>query len=516
MLSIFRNLPIGSRLVFSFGGAIALLVALSLFTMFELSKVRGVAAEVSGPQAERLSLAEEWRMNIVVNAQRTLALVTTTDSQQTKSFEAEIKRTSARTSEVQKRFGELETTAEGLAALGRMAEFRKNYLAQRDLLMQARVGGDAARTQEAAERFKPMITAYNDVASELVAFETQRHKALSAEVVDTVDFTGMAILVAAAAGVLSAGLFGFVMYRSTVPPLKAARDVADRIAGGDLGTRIDATGRDEIGLLMLALAEMQESFRTLVGGIRRSADSIGVASVEVASGNQDLSSRTEQAAASLQKTASSVEQITSTVRHSAESAKQADELARAASAVAAKGGEAVIEVGRTMEGIQSSSRRIADIIGTIDGIAFQTNILALNAAVEAARAGEQGRGFAVVATEVRNLAQRSASAAREIKTLIGDSVDRVEVGSAQALGAGQTIGELVASVKRVSDIVAEISAASAQQAHGIDEINEAVSHLDQATQQNAALVEQSAAAAESLKDQASTLAQSVQRFRLAA
>ena len=515
MFSLFRNLPIGSRLVFSFGGAVALLLALSLFTVAELRKVRGVAAEVSGPQSERLSLAEEWRMNVMVNAQRTLALVTTTDSEQKKSFEAEIKRTSARTSEVEKRFAELEATSEGLAAQQRMAEFRKRYLAQREVLMQARAANNTAKTQEEAERFKPMIAAYSDLASELVTIESKRQKALSAEVVDTVDFTSVAILVAAAAGVVSASFFGFVMYRCTVPPLKTARDIADRIAGGDLSSRIDSTSRDEIGLLMLSLAEMQESFRALVGGIRRSADSIGVASVEVASGNQDLSSRTEQAAASLQKTASSVEQITGTVRHSAESAKQADDLARAASVVAAKGGEAVIEVGRTMEGIQSSSRRIADIIGTIDGIAFQTNILALNAAVEAARAGEQGRGFAVVATEVRSLAQRSASAAKEIKTLIGDSVDRVEVGSAQALGAGKTIGELVAGVRRVSDIVAEISAASAQQAQGIDEINEAVSHLDQATQQNAALVEQSAAAAESLKDQAATLAESVQRFRLA-
>jgi methyl-accepting chemotaxis protein len=252
-----------------------------------------------------------------------------------------------------------------------------------------------------------------------------------------------------------------------------------------------------------------------VGDIRSSVDSIGTASAEVAAGNHDLSARTEEASASLQQTASSVEQISSNMRQSSDSASEANRLARDASDVAGQGGQAVLRVVATMEAISQSSRRIGDIVGVIDGIAFQTNILALNAAVEAARAGEHGRGFAVVASEVRALAQRSATAAREIKGLIEDSLQRVEVGAQQAQDAGRTIEGVVQSVQRVSDIVGHITTAASEQAQGIGEVNDAVAQLDQATQQNAALVEQSAAAAASLKDQALSLSRAVQRFRLA-
>jgi methyl-accepting chemotaxis protein len=306
------------------------------------------------------------------------------------------------------------------------------------------------------------------------------------------------------------------MYRQTVPSLIEAREVADRIANGDLSREVRSSNRDEVGQLMQSLSTMQLSLRKLVDGILQSSDTIGTASQQVASGNQDLSARTEQTASSLQQTASSVEQISSTVRNSAESAKRANQLARDASEVATMGGDAVVAVVMAMDGIQSSSQKISDIIGTIDGIAFQTNILALNAAVEAARAGEQGRGFAVVATEVRALAHRSAEAAKEIKTLIGKSVEQVDAGSKQAHQAGQTLKDVVASVERVATIVEEISTATAAQAQGIAEINTAVAQLDHSTQQNAALVEESAAAAESLKDQAGMLSHSVLQFRLAA
>jgi methyl-accepting chemotaxis protein len=330
-----------------------------------------------------------------------------------------------------------------------------------------------------------------------------------------VNFMKLASAAVTATCVAASVLLCWLLNRSVVGPLARAQETADRVADGDLSVDLASTSTDEVGRLTESLGRMQDSLRTLVGSIRLSVESIGVASSEVAMGNQDLSERTEQSAASLQQTASSVEQISSTVRQSADSARQADQLAQQASDVATRGGKAVASVVATMDGIQASSRKIADIIGVIDGIAFQTNILALNAAVEAARAGEQGRGFAVVATEVRNLAQRSATAAKEIKLLIGDSVDRVEAGSQQARSAGDTLTEVVASVRRVSDIVSEISAAASEQAQGIGEINQAVANLDQATQQNAALVEESAAAASSLKDQATTLAQSVQKFRLA-
>jgi methyl-accepting chemotaxis protein len=301
---------------------------------------------------------------------------------------------------------------------------------------------------------------------------------------------------------------------SICDPLEAARRIAERIAAGDLSQKIAHDGSDETGALMRSLEDMQKSLQKMVGELRTSSDNIGVASGEIAAGNADLSQRTEETASNLQKTASSMEQLTVTVKQSADAARTANQLASSAAAVAAKGGTVVSQVVSTMDEINASSKKIADIIGVIDGIAFQTNILALNAAVEAARAGEQGRGFAVVASEVRSLAQRSADAAKEIKSLIGTSVDKVESGARLVQDAGSTMSEIVASVQRVTDIIGEITAASAEQSEGIGQINGAVTQLDQMTQQNASLVEQSAAAAESLKDQARRLAGIVATFRV--
>ncbi len=298
-------------------------------------------------------------------------------------------------------------------------------------------------------------------------------------------------------------------------PLVDAEALADAIAKGDLtsaATQIE--GKDEASHLMRSLQHMQQSLQQLVGQLRTSADSIRTASVEIASGNQDLSARTEQTASNLQQAASSMVQLTGTVRQTADSAQTANQLVSSASSAANKGGQVVSQVVATMDEINTSSKKISDIIGVIDGIAFQTNILALNAAVEAARAGEQGRGFAVVAGEVRSLAQRSAEAAREIKTLISASVERVEIGARLVQDAGSSMNDIVSSVQRVSDIIGEISAASAEQSEGIGSINQSVVQLDQMTQQNAALVEQSAAAAESLKDQAEALALAVDKFRI--
>jgi methyl-accepting chemotaxis protein len=304
--------------------------------------------------------------------------------------------------------------------------------------------------------------------------------------------------------------------RSITQPIAYAAELAQSIASGDLTQQVQVQGQDEAATLLRGLAHMQASLRALVSEVHDSSISIQSSSAEVASGNADLSHRTEQAAGSLQETASSMEQLTGTVRHSAESAREASQLAHTAAEVAQRGGSVVAQVVSTMEEINQSARKIADIIGTIDGIAFQTNILALNAAVEAARAGEQGRGFAVVASEVRSLAQRSAAAAREIKTLIGVSVDRVDAGSKLVADAGSTMTELVASVQRVSHIIGEISSAAGEQSSGISQVNSAVARLDGMTQQNASLVEQSAAAAESLKDQAQRLNTVVGAFRLQA
>ena len=296
--------------------------------------------------------------------------------------------------------------------------------------------------------------------------------------------------------------------------LAQARLVAEQVRDGDLATPVVDQAQDEVSPLLATLAEMQQSLSRVVGSVRSNADSVATASAQIAQGNQDLSGRTEQQASALQQTAATMEELGTTVRHNADSAKQANQLAQNASTVAAQGGDVVGQVVTTMQGINDSSRKIADIISVIDGIAFQTNILALNAAVEAARAGEQGRGFAVVASEVRSLAQRSAEAAKEIKTLIGHSVEQVEQGTALVDQAGKTMGEIVSSIQRVSDIVAEISSASVEQSSGVQQVGQAVTQMDQATQQNAALVEQSAAAADSLKGQAQQLVQAVAVFKL--
>ncbi|MEY2892745.1 MAG: hypothetical protein RJA98_2653 [Pseudomonadota bacterium] len=297
-------------------------------------------------------------------------------------------------------------------------------------------------------------------------------------------------------------------------PIDEARALASAIATGDLTQSVNTAGNDEATDLLTQLQGMQTSLREMVGEVQSSTDSITTSSQEIASGNQDLSQRTEITASNLQQTSSSMEQLTGTVRQSADSARQANQLASSAADVAQRGGAVVAQVVTTMQEINTSSRKIADIIGVIDGIAFQTNILALNAAVEAARAGEQGRGFAVVAGEVRSLAGRSAEAAREIKSLIGASVERVDAGTKLVGDAGHTMTEIVGSVQRVSDIIGEITAAAGEQSDGIGQVNTAVTQLDQMTQQNAALVEQSAAAAESLKDQAQRLSQVIARFRL--
>ena len=319
--------------------------------------------------------------------------------------------------------------------------------------------------------------------------------------------------VSIAAGLILSWITGIFLIRSIGDSIGQANQVAASIAAGDLTSRIEVKSNDEIGQLLNSMKHMQESLHSIVNQVRTGTDLIAAASSQIAAGNQDLSSRTEQQASSLEETASSMEELTSTVRQNADNAQQANQLAVNASNVAIKGGTVVSQVVETMNAINESSKKMSDIIGVIDGIAFQTNILALNAAVEAARAGEQGRGFAVVATEVRSLAQRSASAAREIKALIDNSVSKVESGSVLVNEAGVTMQEVVTSIRRVNDIMTEITAASREQSDGIEQVNQAIAQMDQVTQQNAALVEEAAAAAESMQDQAAGLVQAVSIFR---
>ena len=327
----------------------------------------------------------------------------------------------------------------------------------------------------------------------------------------------MVSLAAIVGGLAFAAVFGLTLVRWLRNQLGGepgdAAALARSVAAGDLSVRIDLRPGDSTSM-MAQLKAMQESLARVVNNVRQNADGVATASAQIAQGNTDLSSRTEEQASALEQTAASMEELSGTVKQNADNARQGNQLAQSASTVAIRGGEVVGQVVETMKGINDSSRKIADIIGVIDGIAFQTNILALNAAVEAARAGEQGRGFAVVAGEVRNLAQRSASAAKEIKTLIGTSVDKVDAGSRLVAAAGQTMEDIVASVKRVTDIMGEISAASLEQSSGIEQVNQAIGLMDQATQQNAALVEHAAADAESMKEQAGKLAKSVVGFTL--
>ncbi|MEW6707592.1 MAG: methyl-accepting chemotaxis protein [Pseudomonadota bacterium] len=353
-----------------------------------------------------------------------------------------------------------------------------------------------------------------EAASALSQHLAQRSKTHGLELDAQIDRVQLLLGASVVVSLLLMAATTVVLVRGITTPLQQAIGIARRVAAGDLSSHIEVTSRNEMGDLLRSLKTMNESLASLVASVRHSSDSIATGSSEIAGGSADLSARTERQASNLQQTAASMEQLTATVRNNADAAIQAEQLARSASEVASHGGATVSEVVTTMEQISASSKRISDIIGVIDGIAFQTNILALNAAVEAARAGEQGRGFAVVAGEVRSLAQRSAQAAKEIKTLISDSVEKVEVGSRQVNDAGRTMSDIVRQVKRVSDLLGEISAATHEQTAGISQVSTAVGQLDEVTQQNAALVEQSTAAAESLRQQASRLVDAVAVFKL--
>ena len=349
----------------------------------------------------------------------------------------------------------------------------------------------------------------------LSSHERGRVTAASEELTKGSSRSSQMMLFAMLAGVALALAAGFIVSRSITEPLRSSLVAANRVAEGDLTVKLQANGRDEIGELVSALARMAEKLRQVIGTMRQSSESVFMASGEIAAGNQDLSQRTERQAASLQETASTVVHMTETVRRNAEAAHQASRLAVEASSVASTGGERVSQVVETMDAITDSSRKISEIVGVIDGIAFQTNILALNAAVEAARAGDQGRGFAVVAGEVRSLAQRSATAAKEIKTLIAANVDKVQAGSRLVGDAGETMAQIVRSSQRVADIVSEINSATAEQTQGLELVNKSIGHVDQVTQQNAALVEEAAAAAASLQSQTRTLNDAVSLFKLA-
>ncbi|MDE2370342.1 MAG: HAMP domain-containing protein [Burkholderiales bacterium] len=406
-------------------------------------------------------------------------------------------------------------STEGRARYDRLLAARKAFLGFTDEVLA--LAGQRKQAAATALLFGPRYAtqaAYLAALADLNGYQEQLLDASIVKASDVYDQGRLTLALVAAIAMLAGVASAFVLTRSITRPLDLAVAAANRVAEGDLTHRIEAGSRDETGRLLGALQRMQESLQRVVCDVRSNAESVAAATSQIAQGNLDLSSRTEQQAAALQQTAASMDELGATVKQNADNARQADRLAQGASSTAVQGGEVVARVVETMKDINASSRRIADIIGTIDGIAFQTNILALNAAVEAARAGEQGRGFAVVASEVRSLAQRSAEAAREIKSLITASVERVEVGTSQVDEAGSTMTEVVGAIRRVTAIMGEISAASVEQSAGVGQVGAAVSQMDQATQRNAALVEESAAAAEGLKQQAEQLVDAVSVFRL--
>ena len=414
-----------------------------------------------------------------------------------------------------KRYRALPTTAEERKLAEEAEALRSTFLRDgAQVLMQAVQARDEARVNKMIMDVMPAL--YRPLGDKVMALNRfQLDVAKDSYEAGQHEHTALSMLTCGllVGGIVAGGLLTWALRRSITVPLMQAIEQAEHITQGDLTHTIRVDRADETGRMLAALQRMQESLLKMVGQVRAGSDSIASATQQIATGNADLSQRTEQQASSLEQTASSMEQLTSIVRQNADNARQASTLAGNASDIAVKGGEVVGRVVDTMAGINESSKKIADIIGVIEGIAFQTNILALNAAVEAARAGEQGRGFAVVAGEVRSLAQRSATAAKEIKELISDSVGRVENGSTLVAEAGHVIDEVVVAVKRVTDIMGEISSASDEQSAGIELVNQAVTQMDEGTQQNAALVEQAAAAAMSLQEQATGLRQAVAVFR---
>ncbi|MBB5390606.1 MULTISPECIES: methyl-accepting chemotaxis protein [unclassified Herbaspirillum] len=511
----FLNLNIARKLAFSFGLMIALTVMVGLFSVSQLKEVNKASAEIVSKWMPSIEAAREIQRSLPLMRIAELELVTAVQPAEraaaNQAIQARLGMLAKQRAIYEQRISEPEEKTQ-------YAQFSKSFAAYVE--MDKQLSEMAANQQydetralfngESGKVFRSMVANLEAIVK--INGEGSARADRAAYRVYTVAEIWIFGLLGAT--VLIACVLAFAVGRNVSRPLKAAVEVAQRVARGDLTVYIRPRGRDETGRLMEALRAMNESLRNIVSEVRQRTDTIGTATSEIASGNLDLSSRTEQQAGSLEETASAMEQLTSTVRQNADNARQANQLAESASDVAIQGGSVVGQVVQTMEGITESSRKIADIIGVIDGIAFQTNILALNAAVEAARAGEQGRGFAVVASEVRSLAQRSAAAAREIKALIDDSVEKVGAGSKLVEQAGATMTEVVASVRRVTGIVGEITAATQEQSSGLNEVNQAIAQMDQTTQQNAALVEQAAAAADSLKGQASELALVVGTFKL--
>ncbi|MRW85744.1 HAMP domain-containing protein [Pseudoduganella sp. FT26W] len=516
MFSI-ANLKIGQRLTLGFGLTLAMTILIAVVGILRLDSVASSTRAMMAAPLTKERLITDWYGLNYASIRRTAAIVKSTDPALGPYFKDDAAASVKRAAELLKQIEPLIEDGAEKTLFDKILQQRKLYSASRDGAVKAKAAGDAEGAARILDQeFTPSANVYQDLLQNLVTMQRD-HIDATAKVIDGDTLGSSRIIVVLTTAALAFGaLCAWWLTVGITRPISAAVVVAERVASGDLSGDIRAESRDETGALLTALRHMNERLIRIVSEVRTGTDSIATASAQIAAGNLDLSARTEQQAAALEETASSMEALTATVRRNAGSARLANELAVSASDVAGKGGAEVGEVVHTMGSIHSSARKIVDIIAVIDGIAFQTNILALNAAVEAARAGEQGRGFAVVASEVRNLAQRSAGAAKEIKELIGDAVAKVDTGTGLVNSAGTTMDGVVSSVRRVTDIMGEISVASQEQSSGIEQVNQAISQMDEMTQQNAALVEEAAAAANSMQDQAHRLAQAVGLFKLGA
>jgi methyl-accepting chemotaxis protein len=511
-----NDLKIGVRLGGAFAAVLALMVLMLGVAFWQLERIAD-AKQTMAQTSYRAKLAKEWSQGTVTNSVSTVAKYKSVDPVDEKYHDAQMKVISDKAGKLQKELESLIQSEQGKALLAEIATERAKYSVMRNegFKMKSALGADNAEVKAFFEtKVIPEMRIYVATIEKLATYQEQLFTDADTSI-DAIVVSATRILIGLGIAALAIGAAcGWLLTRSITRPLAHAVGLARQVASGDLTADIRAESRDEVGDLVLALKTMNDNLLKTVTEVRAGTETIVTASQQIASGNLDLSSRTEQQASSLEETASSMEELTSTVRQNADNARQANVLAKNASQIAAHGGEVVSQVVSTMASINASSKKIGDIIAVIDGIAFQTNILALNAAVEAARAGEQGRGFAVVASEVRNLAQRSAAAAKEIRGLISDSVTKVEAGGRLVDEAGVTMQEIVQGIGRVTEIMADITLASAEQSTGIEQVNEAITQMDGVTQQNAALVEEAAAAAASLQEQATTLAQLVSVFNV--
>ncbi|MFN7856268.1 MAG: methyl-accepting chemotaxis protein [Acidovorax sp.] len=511
---LISRLSVGLRLGLSFVSILVITVLIAATGFSRIGSLQEVAERVATHEIEQQTLVEDWTSDIRLNWVRAEAFLKAIDPAYMEKLTTDTQATAKETLEKVRRIEALVQSDKGRSQLEAIAQASKAYDDKLAEIRELHRGGEPNVPTMVDKELRPLADQYlqlldtlrGTMAAQLALGQQEASSLAQASRM----LLGMATLVAVAMGTLLA----WMVTRSIVKPVLLGKQAAELIAGGDLTHPIAAQGSDETAQLLQALATMQQRLATIVGNVRLGAEGVAAASAEIASGNNDLSARTEQQAGALEETAASMDELGSTVRLNADNARTANQLAMNASVVASQGGQVVAEVVETMKGINASSNKIADIISVIDGITFQTNILALNAAVEAARAGEQGRGFAVVASEVRSLAGRSAEAAKEIKSLIMTSVERVEQGSQLVDRAGATMTEVVASIRRVTDIMGEISAASSEQSSGVAQVAEAITHMDQTTQQNATLVEESAAAADSLRLQAAQLVDAVAVFRI--